>query len=330
MSALTSVLLGCLAVYLGGWFVGRWVGNFSLLLAVLTLVTSVYWVAEKLYFAPLRRFAAERFRAQLDSGGQSFAAQSAADGQAATAGTAADQERSAVLAQPWWLDWTAGLFPIILAVFLLRSFLVEPFKIPSGSMIPTLLIGDLILVNKYHYGIRLPVINKKIIAINEPQRGDVMVFRFPLDPRIDYIKRVVGLPGDEVTYRGQELFLNGRRVETQALPRFYDDYETVLKHFDQFSEQLGGANHNILVDRNARHALYGLPDFFAYRNNCTYYIDNSLSCKVPEGHYFVMGDNRDNSTDSRYWGFVPDENIVGKAFFIWMSLRDPKRIGRFH
>jgi signal peptidase I len=298
---------------------GRWVGNFSLLLAVLTLVTMAYWLAERFYFAPQRRLAAQRLRAQSDSEAASFGASGAP-------AAPSEQEIQAALAQPWWLDWTAGLFPIILAVFVLRSFVVEPFKIPTGSMIPTLLVDDLILVNKYHYGIRLPVINKKIIAINEPQRGDVMVFRYPLDTRLDYIKRVVGLPGDEVTYKNQQLYINGNLVETQEQPRFYDDHD--LKYFNQYSEKLGEVKHNILVEPSARTAVWPLPGF-AFDTHCTYSGGHAVTCKVPEGHYFMVGDNRDNSTDSRYWGFVPEKNIVGKAFFIWMSLRDVKRIGPF-
>src|SRR5512132_3093914 len=155
--------------------------------------------------------------------------------------------RQSVLMQPWWLDWTAGLFPVILAVFLLRSFLFEPFKIPSGSMIPTLLVGDLILVNKFHYGVRLPVINKKIVANHDPQHGDVMVFRYPKDTSIDYIKRVVGVPGDEVSWRNQQLYLNGALVATEALPPpgFYE--EDSMRYFPEYKEKLGPVEHRILV-----------------------------------------------------------------------------------
>ena len=149
-----------------------------------------------------------------------------------------EQAKRKLLAQPWWLDWTAGLFPVILIVFLLRSFLFEPFKIPSGSMVPTLLVGDLILVNKFHYGVRLPVLNKKIIANHDPQRGDVMVFRYPVDPRVDYIKRVVGVPGDEVAYLNQKLSINGQPVPTKALGEFYD--EDSMRYVPMFSELLGG------------------------------------------------------------------------------------------
>ncbi|MDP3083941.1 MAG: signal peptidase I, partial [Rubrivivax sp.] len=190
MSALTAVLYGALIVYLGGWFVGEWTGNFSLLLFVLTTVTLVYWVAEMLRFKPAREAAA----AALVSNDAARRAELTKMGIERIDGDVTEA-KGRLLMQPWWLDWTAGLFPVILIVFLLRSFLFEPFKIPSGSMIPTLLVGDLILVNKFHYGVRLPVINKKIIANNEPQRGDVMVFRYPVDTRMDYIKRVVGLPG---------------------------------------------------------------------------------------------------------------------------------------
>jgi signal peptidase I len=310
MGALTGVLYGFLLLYLGGWYVGRWNGNFSLLLFILTLVTLAYWLAERFHFSPRRHAAAADLEKQDIARREQLAQKgiTKVDGDIAPA-------REALLTQPWWLDWTAGLFPVILVVFLLRSFLFEPFKIPSGSMVPTLLVGDLILVNKYHYGVRLPVINKKIIALNDPQRGDVMVFRYPENPGIDYIKRVVGIPGDEVAYRNQRLYLNGTLVETQPLPDFYD-------------EKLGEASHLILVDRE-RQTMVMPHDSFPFKENCRYSAEG-LSCKVPNGHYFMMGDNRDNSEDSRFWGFVPDKNLVGKAFFIWMNFSNLKRFGPFH
>jgi len=193
-------------------------------------------------------------------------------------------------------------------------------------MIPTLLVGDLILVNKFHYGVRLPVINKKIIDNHDPQRGDVMVFRFPRDTGIDYIKRVVGLPGDVVSYRSQKLYVNGQRVPTEPLPEYYD--EDSMRYAPQFKELLGAVDHRILVNPRAQ-PIYSGDRSFAFRENCSYDIEG-ITCKVPEGHYFMMGDNRDNSEDSRFWGFVPDENIVGKAFFVWMNFGDLKRIGAFH
>jgi signal peptidase I len=211
-------------------------------------------------------------------------------------------------------------------VFLLRSFLYEPFKIPSGSMLPTLTVGDLILVNKYHYGIRLPVINRKVIDNYDPQRGDVIVFRYPVDPRIDYIKRVVGVPGDEVAYLNQRLKINGREVPLQPRGEYYDD--DGLRYVPQFEEQLGAVQHRILVDPR-RPAFFGMePKNFPLHENCRYNAEGVV-CKVPPGHYFVMGDNRDNSQDSRFWGFVPDRNLVGKAFFVWMNFGNPGRIGSF-
>jgi len=322
MSALTGLLYGALAVYLGGWYLGFWSGNFSLLLFVLTLVTFAYWLAERLHFMPRRAAAASALevhdahrRAELQRQGIDKV-----DGSVAVA-----KERA--LAQPWWLDWTAGLFPVILMVFLLRSFLFEPFKIPSGSMIPTLSIGDLILVNKFHYGVRLPVLNTKVIANNDPQRGDVMVFRYPVDPSVDYIKRVVGVPGDEVSYLNKMLVINGQPVPVEWLPDFYD--EDSLRYSKQGSEQLGAVAHRILIDKDRPGFVIPMPQFQQFRDNCSYNAEGVV-CKVPPGHYFVMGDNRDNSQDSRYWGFVPDRNIVGKAFFVWMNFGNLKRIGPFN
>jgi signal peptidase I len=323
MGPLTGLLYACLAFFLGGWYLGHWSGNFSLLLFILTLVTLGYWLAERLHFKPQREAAAASLEVQDKARRTELTRLGIAkvDGDLASA-------KQALLAQPWWLDWTAGLFPVILVVFLLRSFLFEPFKIPSGSMIPTLHVGDLILVNKFHYGVRLPVINKKILANHEPQRGDVMVFRYPRDTSIDYIKRVVGVPGDEISYRAQQLYINGSRVATEPMPEYYD--EDSMRYAPQFRELLGDVSHRILVDPRLQ-PFYGSDDqrAFPHRENCSYVTDG-VTCKVPQGYYFMMGDNRDNSQDSRFWGFVPDENIVGKAFFVWMNFGDLKRIGAFH
>ena len=201
---------------------------------------------------------------------------------------------------PWLIEYSKAFFPVILVVFTLRSFIVEPFRIPSGSMLPNLHIGDFILVNKFNYGIRLPVVNKKVIAISSPERGDVMVFRFPHDPSINFIKRVVGLPGDKIEYKDKRVHING--VPVPLDPKTESDFQEVSQNKypgKRFVETFGTNSHEIIVDPNKR--------------------STKTRYSVPEGHYFVMGDNRDHSNDSRYWGFVPEGNIIGKAFFIWFS-----------
>lgn len=262
--------------------------NFALILFLLLVFTGIAWIADKLYFAPRRR--------------------------------AAHVDR-----QPLWLEYTAGLFPVILVVFFLRSFVAEPFKIPSGSMLPTLLIGDLILVNKFTYGVRLPVIHTKIVDAGQPARGDVMVFRYPHDASMDYIKRVVGLPGDKIVFKNNRLEINGVSVGLQAAGEFYDSER--VSYYRQYSEKLGEVEHKILTELEKTSSI--TPMDFPFKNQCQY-ERAEMSCTVPPGHFFVMGDNRDNSQDSRFWGFVPEANIVGKAFFIWMNLSNPGRIGRFH
>lgn len=320
MQLLTSLILGAFGAYIAGWYFGFIEGNFALLLLLATVVTGAYWLAERFHFLPQRRAAAERLerealqrRAELQQQGIKA---DEVDLQAA---------KAKLLAQPWWLDWTAGLFPVIVVVFILRSFLFEPFKIPSGSMIPTLMINDLILVNKFHYGVRLPVIFNKVLDNHSPERGDVMVFRYPPQPSLDYIKRVVGLPGDEVAYLNKSLSINGKPLLKNALPEFFD--EDALRYTKQFEEFTGNGTHKhgILNDDDRPSFIQAASDF-PFRENCRYNSEGVV-CKVPEGHYFMMGDNRDNSLDSRYWGFVPEKNIVGKAFFVWMNFGNLKRIG---
>ena len=204
--------------------------------------------------------------------------------------------------EPVIVEYARSLFPVLLIVLVFRSFLFEPFKIPSGSMIPTLLVGDFIVVNKFSYGIRLPVLNKKIIDIGEPERGDVVVFRYPKDPGVNFIKRAVGLPGDTITYRDKQLFINGEKVETTTAGRFDSSQlkcTTPAVDATLHWEKLGDANHNIL-----------LHDRSGSRNG---------QWVVPEGHYFMMGDNRDRSNDSREWGFVPEQNVLGRAVGIWLN-----------
>ena len=202
--------------------------------------------------------------------------------------------------EPIIVEYARSFFPIVLIVFLLRSFIAEPFRIPSGSMMPTLLVGDFLLVNKFTYGIRIPIINQKVIELNEPKRGDIVVFRFPKDPKVDYIKRVIGVPGDKVVYENKQLTVNDMPISQVSLGTYQGLGQGAdMTGAEHLVENLTGVEHSILV-RN------GVPSL-------------QFSYVVPDGNYFVMGDNRDNSNDSRYWGTVPEENLVGKAFFIWMS-----------
>ncbi len=236
-------------------------------------------------------------------------------------------KRSKGSPEPVWVEYAKSFFPVILLVFCIRSFLFEPFKIPSGSMIPTLQVGDFILVNKFTYGVRLPIINQKIIPLGNPQRGDVMVFHYPENPSVDYIKRVVGLPGDTIEYKNKRLTINGAEIK-QTADGDYNYVESGLNfvHTERRIEELGEHKHPLLVNPEMPNVhLEAVADFKGFEN-CQY-DESKVVCKVPAGNYFMMGDNRDNSRDSRYWGFVPDHQIVGKAFFIWMNFSDLKRVG---
>ena len=254
--------------------------DFPALLVGATFFTGLVWALDAIFLAPARR----RKAAAL-----------------VQAGTAEDSEPVAkALKEATWVEYCKSFFPVILAVLLLRSFLVEPFRIPSGSMMPTLLVGDFILVNKFAYGIRLPVLNKKILAIDEPERGDVVVFRYPKNPSVDYIKRVVGLPGDKVGYYNKIVYINGEPSGQVPAGVYIGKGSGVsMSGASERREQLGDIQHDILVMPRTP----GLEGEYV----------------VGEGEYFVMGDNRDNSNDSRYWGTVPEANLVGKAFRIWMN-----------
>lgn len=269
--------------------------DFATIMVIALVITGIIWFIDARYGVPKRKMEVAR----LQNNG------------AATAEAIEKANKEPILA-----EYSRSFFPVILIVLLLRSFLVEPFRIPSGSMIPTLLVGDFILVNKFSYGIRLPVIEKKIIAIGEPKRGDVVVFRFPRDPSVDYIKRVIGLPGDRIEYRNKMLFVNGERVTVDFVGPFTGTKSGLpIPGANVLNEEITGVKHEILIESSK-------PSF-------------NGEFVVPEGEYFVMGDNRDNSNDSRYWGTVPEENLVGRAFMIWMNFSIDeggvawKRIGSF-
>ena len=218
----------------------------------------------------------------------------------------------------WFIDIVHSFFPVILAVFVLRSFIVEPFRIPSGSMLPTLEAKDMILANKFSYGVVFPVINKKIIPVGSPERGDVAVFRYPPEPSIDYIKRIVALPGDTIVYDNiqKTLTVNGRAYAQMDLGPYINP-EQQSNNPQQYAEVTDTKTYNIL---KLPYQNVARPQTrFPFLDHCEYSTEQ-LSCTVPNGHYFALGDNRDNSVDSRFWGFVPEENIVGKAFFVWMNL----------
>ena len=297
-------------------------GNFALILFVAMVVTGVIWCLDVFVLAKQRRARADAALAEYDA----RHAKLTADGIRLDNGNRAALEAS-ILRQPTWVEYSGSFFPVIALVFVLRSFLFEPFKIPSSSMVPTLLVGDLILVNKFDYGIRLPIVNKKIIEVGNPQRGDVMVFKYPKDPSQDYIKRVIGVPGDKITYENKRLTVNGQPVEYVPMDDYLDDERPV--YHKQFLEKLPNVPHRILNMDGARTLNLSAVEEFPHHESCTYTYDK-FTCIVPEGNYFMMGDNRDNSADSRYWGFVPDKNIVGKAVFVWMNFSNLKRIGGIH
>ena len=241
--------------------------DFPLVLVVLTFATGLIWLADKVFFSKRRQAAGP------DVGG-------------------AASDDTAETSEPWLVDLSRSFFPVLAIVLVLRSFLVEPFQIPSGSMLPTLEVGDFILVNKYAYGLRLPVAGTKVVSMGNPERGDVMVFRYPEDGATNYIKRVIGLPGDRVRYRDKQLFINDEPVAREFVAR--------LPPMERWREEVGGVEYDVYLTLG-RVEGNGEGEWL-----------------VPDGHYFVMGDNRDNSNDSRFWGTVPDELVVGKAFAIWM------------
>jgi len=286
--------------------------NFALILFLLTVVTGAAWLLDKLVLEGRRR---ERARAAVAN----LERQGAGDNSVQRGNV-----ESAALKEPSWVEYSKAFFPVLLIVFLLRSFLAEPFKIPSSSMRPTLEVGDFILVNKFVYGIRLPIIERKIVPLGDPQRGDVVVFRYPVNPSQDFIKRVIGVGGDVVEYRDKQLRVNG-----QPWPQTADGTYSYLEgmRFDTLERKLettaapAGRQHTIGVNPQAQPVYPLNVRQFPSRENCDY-NERGFTCKVPAGHYLMMGDNRDNSDDSRYWGFVPDDHIRGKAFFIWFNWDD--------
>ncbi len=210
--------------------------------------------------------------------------------------------------EPWLIDISRSFFPVFLAVVVIRSFLIEPFRIPSGSMMPTLLVGDFILVNKFAYGLRLPVTETKILSLGEPQRGDVIVFRWPGDHHTDYIKRVIGVPGDQIAYHDKTIFLNGQPLVQTQVGTYQDSGTGSDQNGDLMnSERIGTVDHRMMINPNA-------PDFHP---SCVEMENKTIT--VPPGHYFAMGDNRDHSSDGRCWGFVPESHLRGRAMAIWMN-----------
>lgn len=277
--------------------------TFSLILVIATIITGIAWIYDWRYRRP-QRLAQCAQLAQSDP-------------------TFNRKKRRALMEPTGLLGQLASLFPIILLVFVFRSFIIEPFRIPSGSMMPTLLSGDFIAVTKWSYGIKNPLTNATWIRTDEPQRGDVIVFKYPEDPKVDYIKRVVGLPGDEITYRNKQIYIRRACSGSDNCPApqpvplqqvgTYSISEGLgfTENYVLASEQLGQEPHLTLINPRA-------PEFLAhyYRQDGEYLA----TWTVPEDHYFVMGDNRDNSRDSRFWGFVPRDYIIGRTVGIWLSL----------
>ena len=274
---------------------------FSIFLVIVTVITGIVWLADKFYLAGQRDLKLVDAQAQCE--------------------TPLTEDVAAKLIEPSVLvDTSVQIFPVIAFVLILRSFIYEPFQIPSGSMMPTLLDGDFILVNKFNYGLRDPVARNKFFEVGLPERGDVVVFKYPEDPQIDFIKRVIGLPGDRVIYKNKILYIKPACLESDDKCPGFEQIKQTFKNKTDYSDDgmpmtrytstMGNKTHDILINEQV---IPRTPRYF--KQNGTQ--DNEFV--VPKGHYFAMGDNRDNSSDGRYWGFVPEENLVGEAVAIWMS-----------
>jgi signal peptidase I len=289
----TVVLVVIVAVCLYIWYK---TADFALALVLITAAFFVIWLVDRLTFARQRKVEA------------------AAKG---------EKPRDPVL-----VDYARSFFPVILAVLLFRTFLLEPFRIPSGSMMPTLLVGDFVLVNKFAYGLRLPVTNTKVLDTGEPHRGDIAVFRYPLNPKEDYIKRIVGLPGDTIKVVGEQMYVNGKPAPQTLVGPYHGEDEVSIRMEENpnmapvmlYAEDLGAVKHQTL------HFRY-TESYNCFESGGKLLPGGGCEWQVPAGEYFAMGDNRDDSADSRFWGFVPEHNLAGKAFFIWFSLADWHRIG---
>ena len=274
---------------------------FSIFLVIVTVITGIVWLADKFYLAPQRQLKLAAAQQQCDSELTPDAVEK-------------------LLEPSGFVDTSVQVFPVIAFVLILRSFLYEPFQIPSGSMMPTLLDGDFILVNKFNYGLRDPVARQKFYENGTPERGDVIVFKYPVDPNTDFIKRVIGLPGDRVIYRNKSLYIKPACQPSDAKCPEFEQVETTFVNNDEYSndqetltrytEQLPNKTHDILVNNE----IIQRTEHFFQQNG-----SQRDEFVVPQGHYFVMGDNRDNSLDGRFWGFVPEQNLVGEAVAIWMS-----------
>jgi signal peptidase I len=289
----TAVLVAIVAICLYIWYKSS---DFALALVLITAAFFVIWAVDRLLFARRRKLRA-----------------------------AAEGEKPR---EPLLVDYARSFFPVILAVLLFRSFLLEPFRIPSGSMMPTLLVGDFVLVNKFAYGLRLPVTNTKILDTGEPKRGDIAVFRYPLNPKEDYIKRIVGVPGDTIKVVGEQVYINGKPAAQTLVGPYRGTDNTSIRMEENpnkspvqlYTEDLDGVSHPVL------HFGY-VETYNCQGSGGTLLSDGGCEWKVPKGYYFAMGDNRDDSEDSRFWSFVPEQNLAGRAFFIWFSLANWHRIG---
>lgn len=285
-ASITGVILGILGIIWVLTFLGFLNFDANIFFFGVTFITGIYYIIEKKY---LRKYLTKDDKGELN--------------------------------RPWWLSWTAGMFVVLAFISMFRGFIVEPFRIPSGSMFPTIEVGDVATITKFYYDVKIPIVEKTIYHRKDVERGDIVVFRYPPQPSIYYIKRFVGLPGDKVEFNfvTRKLVINGKEIDKSFVKNKERDGTIV----SVFKEDLNGVMHNIESNTSLADSMIPLPKENPSPEHCQFAPNEkneaTLSCVVPKGNYFAMGDNRDNSADSRFWGFVPNDNIIGKAQAVIVS-----------